>query len=261
VVILALDTTTRAGSCALWQDGRLSVREGRPDVTHAQRLPGDLADLAAAHDVALRDVDRYAVASGPGSFTGLRVGIATIQALALVHDRLVVPVPTLDALAQAGARASAQTLIASWMEAYRGEVFAALYRVHRPDTRAGDAGAAADATGLVTLTPIAPAAVGAPGVMAAEFRRLAGGEAVAFVGDAVDATRDDLVRVFGDGVERHGPGPLAGVIAEMAAADPARAVRPHAIVPEYVRRPDAELARDRRTAEAASAPRAPSNVS
>ena len=137
MVILALDTTTKAGSCALWRDGALvEQRPGDAARTHAERLPGDLADLLAAHGLTVKDVDLYAVASGPGSFTGLRVGIATIQGLALVHGRKVVAVSALEALAQCGAAAvEGATLAGGWMEAYRGEVFGALYRI----TARGDA--------------------------------------------------------------------------------------------------------------------------
>ena len=106
MVILALDTTTTAGSCALWRDGALvEQRPGDAARTHAERLPGDLADLLAAHGLTVNDVDLYAVASGPGSFTGMRVGIATIQGLALVHGRQVVAISALEALAQCGAAA------------------------------------------------------------------------------------------------------------------------------------------------------------
>src|SRR5205085_12037134 len=82
-------------------------------------------ELLAAGGVALADVDLFAVAAGPGSFTGLRVGIATIQGLAAATGRLVVPVGTLDALARSTAVAGRP--IAPWMDAQRGEVFAALY--------------------------------------------------------------------------------------------------------------------------------------
>ena len=86
--VLSLDTTGRTGSLALFVDGRpVDVRTGDPDRSHGQRLPGEIQDLLAAHGLAARDVDLFAVAAGPGSFTGLRVGIATIQGLALVTGR------------------------------------------------------------------------------------------------------------------------------------------------------------------------------
>ena len=129
--VLALDTTTRAGSAALVEDDRIvEERGGDGALTHAARLPAEITTLVAAHHVALADIDLYAVAPGPGSFTGLRIGIATIQGLAFVHARRVVAITALDALAHmARGDAPPGSLIAAWMDAHRGEVFAALYRV------------------------------------------------------------------------------------------------------------------------------------
>src|SRR4051794_20036204 len=101
--VLALDTTTRAGSVALIEGGRVvAERRGDGALTHASRMPGEVVALADAQHWALSTIDLYAVASGPGSFTGLRIGIATIQGLASVHRRRVVSVPALEALAHAG---------------------------------------------------------------------------------------------------------------------------------------------------------------
>ena len=106
--ILALDTSTPTGSVALAVGGEVTeCRIGGADRTHGERLPGDVTALLAAHDLAPADIDLYAVCSGPGSFTGLRVGLATIQALALVNRRPVVAVPTLEALACAAVWAPA----------------------------------------------------------------------------------------------------------------------------------------------------------
>src|SRR3954463_2446186 len=86
--VLALDTTTRAGSAALVEDDRIvDERSGDGTRTPALRLPGELLTLADANGWALSAIDLYAVASGPGSFTGLRIGIATIQGLLLVFPR------------------------------------------------------------------------------------------------------------------------------------------------------------------------------
>src|SRR4051812_37344406 len=95
--VLALDTTTRAGSVALVEDDRVvAERAGDPARSQGQRLPGDLADLGAPWTA----IDVFAVASGPGSFTGLRIGIATMQGLALVTGGRLVGVSALEALAQ-----------------------------------------------------------------------------------------------------------------------------------------------------------------
>ena len=75
--VIALDSTTRAGSVALVEDDCvIDERAGDASRSHAEWLPGEIVDLAAAHGVALAEVDLFAVASGPGSFTGLRIGIA-----------------------------------------------------------------------------------------------------------------------------------------------------------------------------------------
>src|SRR5262245_38198388 len=104
MLVLALDTTTRAGSVALVEDDRVvDERLGDAACTHAERLPRELLALLDARGVALTAVDLFAVASGPGSFTGLRIGIATIQGLALVGRRRVVGVAALEALAHAAA--------------------------------------------------------------------------------------------------------------------------------------------------------------
>jgi len=286
MVIVALDTTTRGGSVALWRDGRIDERAGDAARTHAERLPADLAALVADHGVALSEVERYAVLTGPGSFTGMRVGIATIQALALVHSRLVFPMSTLEALARAGAaHARPGGIVAAWMEAYRGEVFGAVYRLSdgaespaglrqdRPieltrELTGGVSLVPADresANHLVphqlvqrahrTLAPLTEPVVADPRTLAAHWAAAWGqplvpppagaSPVVVIVGDAVPAHEAMLRETFGPHAVLLDAPLLAGVLAGEAAHDPAAAVRPHAIVPLYVRRPDVELTRDR----------------
>ena len=175
MLLLALDTTTAAGSVALWRDGLIEERAGDPGRSHAERLPGDLMAILGAHGLAPRDVERYAVAAGPGSFTGLRIGIATIQGLALVGDRLVHAVGTLELLAHDAARASdagAGTTIIAWMEAYRGEVFAARYRVVQAAPHVAADGAGDRVRGAAILDVLDPPTVSAPEPLA----RRVGGE-------------------------------------------------------------------------------------
>jgi tRNA threonylcarbamoyladenosine biosynthesis protein TsaB len=247
MVLLALDTTTAAGSVALWRDGLIEERRGDPARSHAERLPADLAAILAAHGLSPRDVDRYAVAAGPGSFTGLRIGIATVQGLALVDDRLVHAVGTLDLLAHDAARAAdavAGTIIVTWMEAYRGEVFAARYRVaHAAPSVAAD-GASDRRRGAAVLEVLDPPTVSMPEPLAQSWAAGGAGR-VLVTGDGVVRMQALLAGAFGADAALREPGPLAGTLAALAASAPDAATRPHAVVPIYVRRPDVELARDR----------------
>src|SRR5579862_495750 len=129
--VLSVDTTTRAGSVALVDDDRVvDERRGDPALTTAERLPRDLLELLARHGWTTASVDLFAVASGPGTFTGLRVGIATMQGLAFVHRRRVAAVSALEAIAQTvGRDLPSGSIVGVWMDAQRRDVFSALYRV------------------------------------------------------------------------------------------------------------------------------------
>ena len=250
MLILALDTTSAGGSVALARDGQLideSVGDSR--LTHGQRLPGELQSLLERHDLTTDAIDRYAVAAGPGSFTGLRVGIATMQGLALVHDKRVVAISVLDTLVEIAAQladrdAPGPDLIAPWVNAKRGEVFGALYEpassAHAADTRrnAGD-------RWRVMVEPVAVPPVALLDTWADTLAT----HRVWVIGDGVAAYRSVLADRLGPGSRTiHDTPPLAGVMAVMASVEPwcRQTVAPHALRPVYVRRPDAELARERR---------------
>ena len=103
MLVLALDTTTSSGSCAVAR-GPLVVCEQVNDApkAHAEHLPGDLMSLLERAGIGLADIDAFAVAVGPGSFTGLRIGIATMQGLAFAEGRPLIGVSGFDALARLG---------------------------------------------------------------------------------------------------------------------------------------------------------------
>jgi tRNA threonylcarbamoyladenosine biosynthesis protein TsaB len=239
VLILALDTSSAAGSAALVRDGAIAVdRVGDPSRTHGERLPLELMAVLDAAGAGLHDVDGFAVCIGPGSFTGLRVGIATVQGLAFAQKKQVTPVSAFEALARSeeqgardgeGAR-SGVSATAVWIDAHRGEVFAMLFD--------------SDHRELIAPTSLKPEAT-----LEAWAAALTPFERVRFAGDGsikyreiVEARLDRRALIDPD------VPPLAGTIGLIAGADPRRAVRPHAIAPLYVRRPDAVLARERRDA-------------
>lgn len=240
--ILALETATRAGGWALVDEGVVVASAyGEASVSHDVRLPQPLMAMLAEHGFTLADVDALAVATGPGSFTGLRVGIATMQGLAMATGKRVIPIPTLDAIAHDAASApEAATLeyIAVWLDGQRREIFAALYAVRRqPD---------ADGTpGLPVPGLLMPPQVGAPAVIAAEIADLIGDAHAGFAGDGAGRYRD-VIDALGLRESRIlPPQPLAPAVARLAWLRRDTAVSPHAVIPVYVRRPDAELARER----------------
>jgi tRNA threonylcarbamoyladenosine biosynthesis protein TsaB len=252
-LILALDTSSAAGSAAVVRDQAvLAQRTGDPSRTHGERLPRELMSVLDDASVGLHAIEGFAVSIGPGSFTGLRVGIATIQGLALAQNKLVVPVSTFEALAFGTPNSQVPTpksqlpspnlqprtsnlrlsphATAVWIDAHRGEVFAALY--------------AADGIELAKPTSLTPVAT-----LDAWTPLLAATGGVRFVGDGAVRYRDAITAHLGaDATIDVDVPPLAGRIGIIAAANFGRAGRPHAVVPLYVRRPDAELARDRRGA-------------
>jgi len=122
--VLALDTTARRGSFALAEDGRLVISRA---VEAPDGFAGAVIDavdaLLAEAGWTLRELDAFAAASGPGSFTGIRVGLATAKAFAEASGKPVVPVSRLEALAF-GAEGK---LRAPVLDARRGEVFAGVY--------------------------------------------------------------------------------------------------------------------------------------
>ena len=225
--ILALDTSTRGGSVALARDGDVvAAAVGDPSRTHGERLPGDVLALAGQADVALSGIDRFAVSSGPGSFTSLRVGLATIQALALVHSRTVIQVSTLEALSRTP---ESGDLVLAWMDGHRRDVFAALYD-------------------RATRERIAGPRVGSPTEILEDWKPQLAKRRLAVVGDAVTATRALLLDRIGPAIALvDAPPPLAPVIARIAFERRDRAIAPHAVQPLYVRRPDAVIARERRS--------------
>jgi tRNA threonylcarbamoyladenosine biosynthesis protein TsaB len=230
--VVALDTTTSAGSVALVTDAGVVIeRSGDATRTHAERLPGDIVGLLHDAGVKLAAVDVFAIASGPGSFTGLRVGIATLQGLAFVNRRRIVPVSALEALAQIGSRfLPAGAVVASWIDAHRREVFSALYRV-----------VGGPAFVPARLSEMEPPAVGDPASTLSRWMANANVPRV-FIGDGAVTYADVLA-----GRDVVAPTPaLAGAIG-MLAVHRARAgekVDPAGVQPLYIRRPDAELARE-----------------
>jgi tRNA threonylcarbamoyladenosine biosynthesis protein TsaB len=236
MLVLALDTSTRSGSVALLRDGMpLDGETGDAARSYGERLPGDITRLLDRHGLTVREIDLFAVAAGPGSFTGLRIGIATMQGLALANARRIVGVSTLDALNAAGRAAlspqpsALRSVVAAWLDGHRGDVFSALYR------EKGE--------------PIDGPSVEKPGDVLARWAAMPGvGQDIVFVGDGALAYASEIREALPGAAVVPVVPPLAAAVALLAAGSAARneTQSPEAIRPIYLRRPDVELARERR---------------
>lgn len=228
MIVLGFDTATPATAVALLDDAHPGASAERRHEPAAGERPGHAAQLLALAaellgEAGLRfaDVDRIAVGLGPGTFTGLRIGVATARALSQASEAELVGVSTLRALAvqaePAAARAGADVGVLAVIDARRGEAFAAGWRGGRP---------------VLEQVALAPAQLAA--------RVAAEGGAWLAAGDGALRFREDLegvgCTVPTDGSEQHGVS--ARAVCRLALQAPQGTAR-DLVVPDYLRPPDA----------------------
>ncbi len=235
--ILGLDTATRATAVALCDlpAGELeSERRDDPPARarpgHARRLLELAIELLEQSGGGWERIDRIAVGTGPGTFTGLRIGIATAHGLARAREIPLVGISTLESLALGGQRAAAERqldLVYAVLDARRGEVFAAGWEPDEGDPAAG-------------RRLSAPMAI-APERLAAKLADL--GRSVLAIGDGAIEFRQALERsgavVPEDGSELHRVSAINHC--RLAVSRPVPALVD--VRPAYLRLPDAEIAR------------------
>jgi tRNA threonylcarbamoyladenosine biosynthesis protein TsaB len=122
--ILAIDTTSERGSIAITEGEQVTAEIALHSTDgFAQVLFGKIENLLAGNGLRLAEIDGFASASGPGTFTGVRVGLTAVKGLAEGMSRKVVAVSNLKAMAYFGTR----NLRAPWMDARRGDIYGAVY--------------------------------------------------------------------------------------------------------------------------------------
>jgi tRNA threonylcarbamoyladenosine biosynthesis protein TsaB len=211
VIVLSLDTALAACSCAVLDGGRVLAWRSKPMVRgHQERLATMIAEVMDEAGLDFGAVDRIGVTTGPGSFTGLRVGMAFAKGLSLALDIPAVGVGSLEALA-ASVRASPGEAVAACIDARREQVYLQVFRD-------GEA-------------CIEPAAITVEDAVA-EVARIAGDRPVHLAGSGAGLLAPRLTRALPSGVETPDP----AVLARLAAAR-----EPAPLTPVYLRAPDAKL--------------------
>ena len=177
---LTIDTTTKVTAVALAEDGRLIAESFlHTTKTHSERLIPMLEQLLTASDWTLQELDMIGVVRGPGSFTGIRIGIATAQGLAQVLNLPLIGVVSLDALAWAGLGRTED--IVPILDARKNEWYTARYHWTRGEEKA--------------------ACLTSPQALPTDqwLEHLKGLErSICFVGDAVTKAKERIVEVFGE---------------------------------------------------------------
>lgn len=209
---------------ALWRDGLVLSVAHRDPRSHAERLPMEALTWLASQGARLADVDALAVVAGPGSFTGLRVGVAACQGWAFATGKPVIAVPTLDAVAADPSIAEpGDALVVPVIDGQRSEVFFSGRR-----------------GGADVLSARAARPEDAVAAVAAAFPSIP----VVAIGDAT--VKYGAVFDAAGWARRERTTPLADSAVRLAASGRYPMETPHALRPIYVRRPDAEVAREKR---------------
>ena len=191
MLLLAADTSGKHGSIALAQGGpgdSCCVIEVAPleGGTFSAQLVPQIAALLAKHGFNKNDIGGFAVVAGPGSFTGVRVGLAAIKALAEVLEKPIAAVSLLEAVAVSG---RSRTRVTAVLDAGRGEVYAGEYTVHHD-------GAHRLQERLLSRAELLEAAIGSTVVVAdqnlAEVVRMAG-----LPVDQIQPPRSDVIARLG----------------------------------------------------------------
>jgi tRNA threonylcarbamoyladenosine biosynthesis protein TsaB len=225
--VLSFDTSAHITSLALCHGQTVIERHEIAGGKHAETLLPMLKAMLAQADWTLAQIDLIGVGVGPGSFTGVRVGVATAKGLGLALQKPVIPVLSLDALAHEALRVTDSLRIAACLDAFKGELFCATY------TRSEGGLQREHAPFHAT-----------PDRVRESLAAVSGDELLALVGSGISRYPELLADAPGawqiyDGIAA----PRASVVAELAAARFAAGEVPELakVAPVYLRDSDAQL--------------------
>ncbi len=221
--VLALETATMAGSIALVDDEDLIAEvKLNINVAHAERLMPSIDYLLNASHLSIKDIDAFAISIGPGSFTGLRIGLSTAKGFSYASKRPLVPVLTLDAFARTLPFCS--HLICPMLDARKNEVYTGIYKWEGSQCKK-----------IMPETAISPAD------LLKEIK-----DAAVFMGDGAKIYKKLIVDALGDNAifaPLSKMSPSASSIAEIAIEKLRQGITtdPVSLTPFYIRKSEAEL--------------------
>ena len=128
--ILAIDTSALVATAALCDDEKpIAVYSQKAGMTHSQTMLPIVKNIMDNTETSIDDIDMIAVSEGPGSFTGIRIGIATVKGLAFGKDKICVGVSTLEAMARTVAEFCTDAVICPVMDARRNQLYNAVFEM------------------------------------------------------------------------------------------------------------------------------------
>lgn len=178
MIILAVDTTTFTGSVALLEKTKLLAEVNiDSSSTYSERLLPAVDFILQTNELKIQDMDGFAVAAGPGSFTGIRIGLSTVKSFSYASGKPAAAISALEALALK-LRHPQSHLLCPLLDAKKGEVYAALF-----ESRGGK------------LQEIVPQGAYLPDRF---FSLLPSHRIISFIGNGMDAYRDKIFQYFKD---------------------------------------------------------------
>ena len=228
MLILGIETSTKTGSVAVVsEDGVIAQYSLNIEVTHSERLMSTVDRVLKDTGLAIADFGGFAVAIGPGSFTGLRIGLSTVKGLAFATGKPIAAVPTLRALA--GNLPFAAYPVCPMLDARKNEVYAALYACE------GSAYSSVMPETTISIHDLAD--------------RIS--RQTIFIGEAARIYRAEIVKQFGSAAlfaPLSASLPSAAIVAEIGLdmIKNGEEAAPDSLAPLYIRRSEAEVAWEKR---------------
>lgn len=246
MIILAVETSTLLGGLAILDDATGLLAEIRLNVksTHSERLMTETDHILKQTGLEVSDIDVFAISIGPGSFTGLRIGLSTVKGFSFATGKHIVSVPTLEALAWHFTYAGYP--VCTMFDARKKEVYAALFRWEKD--------------GFVRLMDEVSVRVDlflekiiAGNPTSPHFNKGTNAgfpdEKIIFTGEGSLLYKKDIISVMGERAifaspEKMIPSPANVAFLGMKKALKGDFSEPLSLVPVYIRRSEAEIKRD-----------------